>query len=209
MSGTHTSEPTPSSALAIGRAEARIGRDAAREQRAALGDARAADLFDHAQHAARAVATEPVLRHDVEPPAAVGEGDEAAIAARVLDRELHRLAEQPVHVGGLAEQAVGLLERAELVAGRERDRDVLALELAAQRFGAILGLGVARLAQPLLRLLEQRERLIVVLALGFEPREREQRTRRRAASTPSCRNSAAARFARVGHRLERDAQARR
>ena len=114
------------------------------------------------------------MRHHVQPAGVRAERDEAAIASGVLDRELHDLGQQAVHVGGLAEQAVRLFQRAELVACGQRNGHVLTLDLAPQRHGAALGLRVAALGEPLLGLLEERERLVVALALALQPRQRQQ-----------------------------------
>jgi hypothetical protein len=123
--------------------------------------------LDHLHDLARAIASESVLRHHVHPAAGRAEGNEAAIASGMLHRQLHGLGQQPFHVRGVAEQAVGLVERAELVGRRERDRHVLALDLAAQAPGRDPRRLRPPLVQPHLRLLEMRERLIEALALGL------------------------------------------
>ena len=182
--------------------EAGIGDHAAREQRPGLGDAVADHALDGLEDASGPVAAEAVLGDHLEAAAAGAERHEPAVPARVLDRELDRLRQQPVHVRGVAEQPVGLVERAELVAGGERDRHVLLLQLAPQGRGARLGVGIAGLAQPQLGLLEQGHGVIEVLALALEPRQHQHglgRQRQQAQLAEQRRGPPR----RVGHRIQR------
>ena len=100
------------------RAEAAVRRDPAGEEWPAIGQPPRGRRVERAEDLACPVASQAMLRDHVEAPGMRGERHEPAVAARMLDRKLHHLREQPVHVGRAAKQLVRLLERAELITSR-------------------------------------------------------------------------------------------
>jgi hypothetical protein len=86
LSGTTTSENTPASAP--DNSPAKRGSAAMRllKTGAPLHELPAQDTLERSQRLARALGAQVVMRHDLEPAAARRERDEAAVAARALDR---------------------------------------------------------------------------------------------------------------------------